>query len=95
MNRSDAVVDVVASVVVRPDGHFLLASRPDGKPYAGYWEFPGGKVEAGESLLVGASSTRRTDWALSHPVETGCSHRRIMADGQAESMVGGTIFHRE
>jgi 8-oxo-dGTP diphosphatase len=30
---------------------FLLAQRPDGKPYAGYWEFPGGKVEEGETLL--------------------------------------------
>jgi 8-oxo-dGTP diphosphatase len=31
------------------DGQVLLAQRPDGKPYAGYWEFPGGKLEAGES----------------------------------------------
>ena len=38
---------------------------------------------------------RRIDWALSHPVGTGCSHRRIMVEVQAESMVGGTIeFHR-
>src|SRR6266550_8328853 len=36
---------------------------------------------------------RRIDWALSHPVETGCSHRRIMAAVSVESMVGGTIFH--
>lgn len=45
------IVDVVAAVIMQPDGRFLLARRPDGKPYAGYWEFPGGKVEAGESLL--------------------------------------------
>ena len=32
----------------RPDGAFLLAQRPAGKVYAGYWEFPGGKVEPGE-----------------------------------------------
>lgn len=32
----------------RPDGSFLLAQRPAGKVYAGYWEFPGGKVEPGE-----------------------------------------------
>lgn len=35
---------------MRPDGKFLLARRPEGKPYAGYWEFPGGKVMPDESL---------------------------------------------
>jgi 8-oxo-dGTP diphosphatase len=35
-------------VIQRPDGSFLLAQRPAGKVYAGYWEFPGGKVEPGE-----------------------------------------------
>lgn len=44
------MVDVVAAVIERPDGSFLLAQRPNGKVYAGYWEFPGGKVEAGEQL---------------------------------------------
>src|SRR5262249_49166090 len=34
----------------RADGRFLLTSRPEGKVYAGYWEFPGGKVEPGESV---------------------------------------------
>src|SRR5205814_4180776 len=42
------VIDVAAAVIERPDGCFLLAQRPTGKVYAGYWEFPGGKVEAGE-----------------------------------------------
>jgi 8-oxo-dGTP diphosphatase len=37
-------------VLTQPDGSVLLAQRPPGKAYAGYWEFPGGKVEAGESL---------------------------------------------
>ncbi|MFM7342773.1 MAG: NUDIX domain-containing protein [Betaproteobacteria bacterium] len=44
------VVDVAVGVLIRPQGDFLLTSRPDGKVYAGYWEFPGGKVEAGESI---------------------------------------------
>ena len=35
-------------MIQRPDGSFLLAQRPQGKVYAGYWEFPGGKVEPGE-----------------------------------------------
>ncbi len=45
-----AVVDVAVGVLIRPDGDFLLTSRPVGKVYAGYWEFPGGKLEAGETV---------------------------------------------
>jgi 8-oxo-dGTP diphosphatase len=41
-------VEVAAAVMQRPDGAFLLAQRPPGKVYAGYWEFPGGKIERGE-----------------------------------------------
>ncbi len=44
------VVDVAVGVLLRGDGAFLLTSRPPGKPYAGYWEFPGGKLEAGETV---------------------------------------------
>ena len=44
------VVDVAVGVLIRPDGGFLLTSRPVGKVYAGYWEFPGGKLEAGEGV---------------------------------------------
>jgi 8-oxo-dGTP diphosphatase len=42
-------VEVAAAVLVHPDGAFLLAKRPAGKIWAGWWEFPGGKVEPGES----------------------------------------------
>ena len=44
-----ARVEVVAAVIQRDDGQFLLGQRPPGKVYAGYWEFPGGKVEPGET----------------------------------------------
>lgn len=44
------VTEVAVGVLMRPDGAFLLTSRPAGKAYAGYWEFPGGKLEAGESV---------------------------------------------
>ena len=48
-------VEVAVGVLVERDaagrqGRFLLTSRPEGKVYAGYWEFPGGKVEAGETI---------------------------------------------
>lgn len=43
-------VDVAVGVLIRPDGRFLLTSRPPGKVYQGYWEFPGGKFEPGESV---------------------------------------------
>jgi 8-oxo-dGTP diphosphatase len=43
-------VDVAVGVLVDPQGRFLLTSRPEGKVYAGYWEFPGGKLEAGETV---------------------------------------------
>lgn len=42
-------IEVAAAVVEREDGQFLLAQRPAGKVYAGWWEFPGGKVEADET----------------------------------------------
>lgn len=44
------VTEVAVGVLIQPDGLFLLTSRPAGKVYAGYWEFPGGKLEAGESV---------------------------------------------
>ncbi|MET4579904.1 NUDIX domain-containing protein [Ottowia thiooxydans] len=44
------VVEVGVGVLFRPDGSFLLTSRPPGKVYEGYWEFPGGKLEAGETV---------------------------------------------
>ncbi len=43
-------VDVAVGVLIATDQRFLLTSRPAGKVYAGYWEFPGGKVEPGESI---------------------------------------------
>jgi 8-oxo-dGTP diphosphatase len=41
---------VAVGILLRPTGEFLLTTRPAGKVYAGYWEFPGGKLESGESL---------------------------------------------
>ena len=52
MNRQPEktkIVEVSAAVLQRPDNTFLLAQRPPGKIWAGYWEFPGGKIEPGET----------------------------------------------
>ena len=43
-------VDVAVGVLIKPNGDFLLTSRPPGKVYEGFWEFPGGKLEAGETV---------------------------------------------
>ena len=43
------IVLVAAVALIDPDGRVLLARRPAGKPMAGLWEFPGGKVEPGET----------------------------------------------
>lgn len=51
MSDATPPIDVAVGILMKPNGDVLLGSRPDGKPYAGYWEFPGGKVEAGEAIL--------------------------------------------
>ncbi|WP_334135215.1 (deoxy)nucleoside triphosphate pyrophosphohydrolase [Tepidimonas sp.] len=43
-------VDVAVGLLIDAQGRFLMTTRPPGKAYAGYWEFPGGKVEAGETV---------------------------------------------
>ncbi len=45
-----SLVQVAVGVLVRADNAFLLTSRPEGKAYAGYWEFPGGKLESAETV---------------------------------------------
>lgn len=64
--------DVAVGILLKPDGCFLLTTRPPGKAYAGYWEFPGGKVETGESVEqalvrelheeLGVHATRVSRW---------------------------------
>ena len=51
-HSSPSRVEVVAAVLLHGDGRYLLGQRPAGKVYAGYWEFPGGKVEPREAPLA-------------------------------------------
>src|SRR5690606_7755353 len=44
------MLEVAVGVLVRSDGAVLFGQRRPGKPYAGWWEFPGGKLEAGETV---------------------------------------------
>jgi 8-oxo-dGTP diphosphatase len=60
-----AVVPVAAAVILNPDGQVLLAQRPPGKHYAGYWEFPGGKVEPGETPQAALVRELREELGLS------------------------------
>jgi 8-oxo-dGTP diphosphatase len=46
---SKPYVEAAVAVLRRPDGQVLLGQRPEGKPWAGWWEFPGGKIEQGET----------------------------------------------
>ena len=64
------IVLVAAVALIDPDGRVLLAQRPEGKPMAGLWEFPGGKVHAGETPEV--ALIRELDEELGIDVVTSC-----------------------
>ena len=49
---SRTLTEVAVGIVQRSGGLYLLTTRPQGKAYAGYWEFPGGKLEAQESVVA-------------------------------------------
>ncbi len=86
-HASTAPIDVAVGVLIRDDGSFLLAQRPEGKALSGYWEFPGGKLEASESVFealvrefdeeLGVHITGAHPWAqrvVVYPHATVCLH---------------------
>jgi 8-oxo-dGTP diphosphatase len=76
MSPERTPVDVAVGVLVREDGRFLLASRPDGKPYPGYWEFPGGKLERGESVAAALKRELHEELAI----DIGAAHPWVVRE---------------
>lgn len=59
------VTEVVVGVVIDAvHGRYLMSSRPAGKPYAGYWEFPGGKIEAAEGAIEALTRELREELSV-------------------------------
>jgi 8-oxo-dGTP diphosphatase len=50
--QSRPIVEVAVGILLKNSSDVLMGKRPDGKPYAGYWEFPGGKLEPNESVAL-------------------------------------------
>jgi len=65
--QSHSPIAVAVGILLRPDGRFLLNTRPAGKPSAGSWEFPGGKMERGE----GVADTLRRELREELAIEIG------------------------
>lgn len=71
-SKNTTITEVAVGVILRADGSVLLGDRPAGKPWAGWWELPGGKLEAGETVLkalkrelheeLGITLTTATPW---------------------------------
>ncbi len=67
------VVEVVAGAVFDPTGRVLIAQRPAGKPLAGRWEFPGGKLHPGETPYAGLVRELREELGI----EVSAAERRL------------------
>jgi 8-oxo-dGTP diphosphatase len=77
------VVSVVACALIDADGRVLLAQRPEGKSMAGLWEFPGGKIETGETPEL--SLIRELEEELGIVVKEACLAPLTFASHSYES----------
>lgn len=77
MSVTSGVTDVAVAVLRKPDGQFLLGQRPRDKSWAGWWEFPGGKIEPGESALQGLQRELQEELGISSVVATPWLVRRF------------------
>lgn len=85
-----ASVHVVVAIVFNRRGDVLIAQRPQGKAYAGYWEFPGGKVEAGES--PGRALVRELREELDIDLQ-GCVFTHFMRGGRDDILLDFYTAH--
>ncbi|MBQ0931084.1 (deoxy)nucleoside triphosphate pyrophosphohydrolase [Ideonella alba] len=102
-----AAVEVAVGVLVRPDAsgrerQFLLTSRPPGKVYAGYWEFPGGKLEAGESVHQALARELHEELGITigasrrwHELVMDYEHARVRLHFRLVSSWSGALQMRE
>ncbi len=65
MQKNPTILAVVAAALQNEDGAFLLQKRPEGRAMAGLWEFPGGKIEEGESPEVALARELLEELAIS------------------------------
>lgn len=78
---SEPTVSVAVGVLFREsDGSFLMTTRPFGKVYAGYWEFPGGKIEKSESVFSALSRELEEEIGIHVPPESIVAWREIRVD---------------
>ena len=82
---------VSAVALIDRDGRVLLAKRPEGKPMAGLWEFPGGKIEPGETPET--ALIRELDEELGINTNTSCLAPRSFASHSYSASDNRTAFH--
>ena len=67
---ASSAIQLISVALIDSDGRVLLAERPEGKIFAGYWEFPGGKIETGETPE--AALVRELDEELGVDTKDSC-----------------------